>query len=231
MAKIDLQRKSGATWWPWVVGLLVLLLLVWLLAQTLDPDAVPVGEEADTVVPRPQPPTAVAPAPDYPERTDFLSPGEARAALPGSVQEYSESCTQAGPEPGDMGLQHEFTVRCMRLMAASFDAAIQGDTVGEAALDERLETLRSNAQRLEASDPSARDHAGIAAETVRAAAELLATLRRERYPDDQQLERSVRRAQDAAQDMDRDRPLLEQQDAVEEFFQAAGEALRIVASP
>lgn len=228
MARIDLERKRGGQWWPWVVGLLVLLLLVWLLTRTMDPDAVPVGEQADTVVP--VPPTQVAPAPDYPERTDFLSPDEARAALPASVREYNEACTAAGPQPREMGLQHEFTIRCMRLMAAAFDAATQADVGGEVALDERLETFRSNARRLEESNPEAREHAGLAAEAMRSAAELLTTLRQERYPNHPQLEASVGEARDAAQSMSPERPMLEQQETVEHFFQAVGQALRIAAT-
>lgn len=222
MAEIDLQRKRGRSWWPWLIGLLVLLLLIWVLAEVLTPDV-----ERDTVPPDTVgAPTAVVVAPAQ----EYGTAEEARAALPGSVQEYEESCTRAGAEPADMGRQHEFTVNCMQLMAASFDAAIQSDTIGEVALDERVEAFRSSAERLEQSDPSARTHADIVAESMRSAADLLTTLREERLPEDQEIAGATERVREAAESMTSDEPMLEQQDTVEQFFQAMGTALQRVAT-
>lgn len=219
MAQIDLQRKRGGTWWPWVLGLILLLLLVWVLVEALGRDTEPAAVAPDTV----GAPPAVAPPPTARE---YGTADEARAALPGTVQEYEQTCTQAGEDPADMGMQHEFTVNCMQLMAASFDAAVQSDTVGELVLDERVESFRSNGERLEQSDPAARDHADIVAESMRSAAELMATLREERFPDDQQIDQATERVREAADSMTSERPMLEQQDTVEQFFQSMGDALR-----
>lgn len=224
MAEIDLQRKRGRAWWPWILGLLVLLLLFWVVAEVLTPDMEP--DTADMSPDTVETPAAVVVVP----AREYGTAEEARAALPGSVREYEESCTRAGAEPADMGRQHEFTVNCMQLMAASFDAAIQSDTIGDMALDERVEAFRSSAERLAQSDPAGRTHADIVAESMRSAADLLTTLREERLPEDQEIAGATEQVREASESMTSDEPMLEQQDTVEEFFQAMGTALRGLAT-
>lgn len=222
MAEIDLQRKRGRNWWPWVLGLLAVLLVIWGIAELVDVEDEPLAVGPDTVDTRPA--TAVAPPPEY------ATPEDARAAMPASVAEYRQSCTEAGQEPTDMGMQHEFTINCMQLMANSFDAALQSDTVGNVALDQRLESFRSNADELRESDPSALTHAGVVSRTMESAADLVSTLREERYSDHQEIDRAARTARDAADSMSENQPMLDQQDTVQEFFRAMGTALEAIAT-
>lgn len=227
MAEIDLQRKRGGGWWPWLIGILAILFVVWALAEMLGGDDDPAAAgAADTTVTQPE----LVPPPEYAIPREYETREEARAAVPSTVQEYREACTQEGQEPADMGLQHEFTTECIDRLAGSVDAAIQSDTVGEVALDQRMEELRSNAERLRESDPTARTHAGIVAEAMSSAADLLETIRDERQPDDEELDRAVEEARSAAESISEEQPLLEQQDTVEQFFQAVGRALESVAT-
>lgn len=223
MAEIDLQRKRGRNWLPWVLGLLAVIVAIWGIAELMDGEDEPLAVgPVDTVDTRPA--TAIAPPPEY------ATPEDARAAVPSSVAEYRQSCTESGEEPADMGMQHQFTVNCMQLMANSFDATVQSDTVGNVTLSERLESFRSNANELQESDPSALTHAGLVSRTMESAADLVTTLREERYADHQELDQAAQTARDAADSMTGDRPMLEQQETVREFFQAMGTALETLAT-
>lgn len=68
MADINVER-GGPTIWPWVLGLLVLALLVWGLAEIFggDPDSaesVPLTDSIEIEAPQaPPPPMPAAPAP------------------------------------------------------------------------------------------------------------------------------------------------------------------------
>ena len=51
MADIDVERKSGASIWPWIIGLIVLALLIWALMELLgDDDEVAVAPAVPAVV-------------------------------------------------------------------------------------------------------------------------------------------------------------------------------------
>lgn len=51
MADINVERKQRSIW-PWIVGLLVLALLIWLLASMMDrDDDAPVVDETTTEAP------------------------------------------------------------------------------------------------------------------------------------------------------------------------------------
>ncbi len=62
MAKIPVEKKSGTSWWAWILGLLVLLALIWLLAELFTGDDVddvePVGQVEQPVDQQPGQPAA-----------------------------------------------------------------------------------------------------------------------------------------------------------------------------
>lgn len=55
MADIDVRRR-GPSIWPWIVGLVVLALVVWLLAETLGHDEPIVADRIEQVGGEPAPP-------------------------------------------------------------------------------------------------------------------------------------------------------------------------------
>lgn len=55
MADIDVRRR-GPGIWPWVVGLVVLALVVWLLAEMLGDDEPVVADRVEQVGAQPPPP-------------------------------------------------------------------------------------------------------------------------------------------------------------------------------
>jgi hypothetical protein len=92
MADINVERK-GPSIWPWIIGLLVLALLIWAVAEMVDRDD-RVADTVETTVP-----AAEAPPPAAPPATDeFVAPGTAPAS-PGTVD--GTTGTVDGTRPTD----------------------------------------------------------------------------------------------------------------------------------
>jgi len=201
MAEIHIEHNKRSLW-PFVIGLLLLLLVGWLvLTQFGDDDAVVVAPEAGAVV---DPTPAVAATP----------------AATGAVAEfirYADSTRAAQA----MGLGHDFTADGIRKLAAAIDDAARSDTVANAALAPQLADLRQRADSLQR-NPDATSHALHTREAFLIAASLIQNLQERRAPD---------RAADAnavwaaARRIDARRPLLEQSADVERFFERAATAL------
>jgi len=212
MADIDVERKKSGPVWPWIVGLLLLGLLIWGIAEmvrTDDPAPVAVDDRA---------PVAAEPAPAREARQ--VSPEEASAP----VRSYLDSCGEE--EPGEMGLQHQYTVRCIRQLESALSAVTEQDTVGVTAIQPPLQELGRQADRLEASDPRQVSHAGMARDAFTAATEVLTALQQARHPDVREVEDTVSEARLAAGAVAPQQPLLEQRGATQRFFEHAGESLR-----
>lgn len=62
MADINIERKKGAAWIWWLLGLIVLALLIWLIAGALDDDEAEVAAVPAAAVPVVEPAVPVAPA-------------------------------------------------------------------------------------------------------------------------------------------------------------------------
>ena len=50
MAEIPVEKKSGSSWWMWLVGLLVLLVIIWFIWQMFDRDRQRVNTTAPAAV-------------------------------------------------------------------------------------------------------------------------------------------------------------------------------------
>lgn len=62
MADINVERREGANIWPWIIGLIVLGLLVWALAEAFGDDDEVAVEPAPVEAVEPLPPVAAPPA-------------------------------------------------------------------------------------------------------------------------------------------------------------------------
>jgi hypothetical protein len=210
MADIDIERKGAAPVWPWILlGVLVLaLLLWWLLGRNGD----------DRVATDPVTPAATMPA-DTVART---------GAIPPALDEYL-TFTQTADPAGEMGRQHEYTAGGLRRLADAIDAVVQQDTVGDAAIQPRLQEFRAQADRLQDTPEDSPQHANFAREAFTSAGELLETIRANRHPGVGGLQGQVQQTQQAAADLRPGEPLLDQAERVQRFFDQAGTALRTMA--
>jgi hypothetical protein len=90
MADIDIERRGAPVWIWWILGLILLgFLLLWLLTPTRERVA------------------EVEPA--APILTEEVTTEPLR---PAAVEQYLVQC--APREPGEMGVEHEYTSNCIR---------------------------------------------------------------------------------------------------------------------
>lgn len=62
MADINVERREGANIWPWIIGLIVLALLIWALAEAFGGDDEVAVEPVPVETVEPLPPVAAPPA-------------------------------------------------------------------------------------------------------------------------------------------------------------------------
>lgn len=215
MADINVTRK-GPSIWPWIIGLLVLALLIWGLAEMLGDD----DDNVDAITT-----DEVIPAPVAVEDPGLNG---ATLAVPPVVTEFAESCA-VSTAAADMGAEHRFTTDCVRQMTAALDGVIQRNNISGTDVDERLANFRQMADALEGSSPEATDHANMVRNVFMSASDLMSAVYQASYSSVQQMGPEVTQIRDAAQAIQGDTQLLNQQDAVTSFFREAGEAIRMMA--
>lgn len=219
MADIDVQRRSGPAWWAWLLGLLALALLAWLLLGLLDDDD---DDEVEGVEAVP------AAAPMVP--ADGTGAGAAAGDVPAAVQGYLSTCTGAtGGEPPEMGREHQFTVTCFRELRAAIDTVMVRGQVSGVDVTSRLSDYQAAVQRLEKSQASSTEHAGLARDAANAASALLQGMLTTGYGGQQEVTIAVGEAEGAANAIQPGADMLAQREAVRTFFREAGEALRLMA--
>lgn len=215
MADIDVERKRGAGWLWWLLGLVVLALIIWAIVEAIDdqPDTAPVVEPTPVVSPSTEPTT----------------PGVAdTVGLPAPVQGYLASCTEEfGAPEGEMGLQHQFTVRCLQQLREGLNTIVVLDTVGGVDVQQQLDQYTDAVQQLQQSDPQAVTHANTTRDAAMSAVTLLEGMRDAYFPARPEVDRAVAEAQEAAESIRTDVPMLQQRESVHNFLREAGDALRI----
>ena len=221
MADINVERKSGSIW-PWILGALALLLILWLLFSLLGRDReevvvdqAPIGVVADTM----------AMAPVVP-----VDPGPGVAGpIPAEVQQFEQTCAAAGTTQQQASLSHDYTIDCTRRLTTAIEAVVRHDTVGGTALEPRLAEMR---QRVEAigNNPQATNHANLVRDAFTSIATVMNTVQETRPGMSPALGQQVSGVRDAAQGISPTTELLNQKDQVDAFFRRAGEALRSMAS-
>ena len=211
MADIDLERKRKRSLWPWIIALLVAVLAVWAVAEVLEDDEVPMASEE-----------VVAPAPLGPETGPAAEMGTAGEGADAAVAEFRQRCVE-NTDDQDMNRQHQWTVACLESMAGAMGSVIRADTVGSVALQERLESLRQRANDVRASDATANTHAATVSAAFDAGADLVDAYQQERGAAGADYARGVREAADR---LSGEGALLEQQEAVQTYFERMADALR-----
>jgi hypothetical protein len=204
MADIDVERKSGIPLWPWLLALLVLALLAWLLLGRTDRDRVATPVVNDTI-----------PAAEAVPVTATRTP---------AVEQYLAFVEEE--DSAQMGLQHEYTASGLRQLADALESVVRQDTVGQTAVEPRLQALRQNADRLRDTPEESLQHADFAREGFVSASELIEALHEHRFRQQPQLGQTASRVRERAEAVSTTEPLLQQRQAVHGFFQAAGDALR-----
>lgn len=217
MAEINLEHKKRAIW-PWILGLIVLLLLVWLVVEMTDRDEPEVigGVVSDTAV-------AVT-------DTSLTGGAPVAGAVPAPLQQYLSTCRQAeGSQPSAMGAEHEFTTTCLSLLADSM-SAVAAQRPMDSQINDQLSTLRQQIASIRESDASSLDHSNRTREAAIAGANALGAMHRAYAGTNAQVETAVGSARNAAQQIQPTEQLLNQNAQVTAFFREAGNALQAMTS-
>lgn len=215
--------------WPWILGIAVLAAAVWLVVaigerrgppEPADPAAAGAPPEADTPAAAVREPVSGAAAASIVARTE-----EMRAA----VRRYEEGCSAGLEQATGTGLG-AVVADCIERLRHALDAVVASDTVISVPLGERLDRYRELGRQLEATPPG-EGRAGPTREVMRSAADVLETIRDERYAESLGEDGALADARAAAERLDPDRALSAQQDRVRRFFLAAGALLSAMARP
>lgn len=207
MAEIQIEKKERSPW-PWVLGALALVVLVVLLTGVLGDDADDeLRADLDTVAPVVE--------------TGAVGVG---TAIP-EVEQFAQWV--AAMNPAEFGRSHEYTADGVVALTAAFGAIAQRDTVGGQAVDPALERARAAAHDIQ-TDPTALSHADRVQNAFTTLTELAAALQQVRFPG---AETTVNDMRNAARAVAPTTPLLDQTDAVEQFFRAAADALEQMSEP
>ena len=220
MAEINLEHKKRSIW-PWILGLIVLALLIWLAVEMMDRDEPEVvgGVVNDTAV------TVTDTA-----LTGGAAGAPVAAAVPAPLRQYLSTCRSAeGAQPSSMGREHEYTRTCLSLLADSM-SAVAAQRPMDPQINEQLGTLRRQIDSMRESDGSSLEHSNRAREAAIAGADALSAMHRAYAGTNAQAETAVGSARDAAQQIQATQQLLNQKEAVTRFFREAGNALQAMTS-
>lgn len=145
MAEIRIEKRSPI--WPWIVGVLVLLVVGWMAIGALN-DEEPVVEQAAL-----QQEGAI---------------GTAGAAVPAAVQDYAAFAGESG-QPS-MGREHEYTAEGIRRLSAALGAFVE-QNANDTETRNRFDRFRQAADRLQ-QDPQSGAHAGTVRDVFTSAVEV-----------------------------------------------------------
>jgi hypothetical protein len=205
VADINVERK-GPSIWPWIIGLIVLALLIWAIAEMVRTDdrAVTTAPMAEEVTPAPAPVTETA-------------------TMPAATQQFVTTCVQNGAQ--DMGREHEFTAECLRHLASAIEQTEQ-QTQQNVNVQQHTETMRQNAQQLEATPETSQQHSNFVREAALAASTAINQLHTAAPGQQQQMADPANRVRETAEAIRPGQTLLDQREETNRFFRAAGDALQ-----
>lgn len=206
MADIDIQEKRKGAVWPWIVGALALVLVVWGVSEMMggdDDEFVATSAEELVVDPAPAP-------------MDMDRPAEVTA--------FEQQCGTPGAAQDDMGMAHEYTQQCIRSMTAALNAVVTRAQVDGTQLSDQFAMYREKADNL-TQDPQSTEHAAMVDDVFDAAVSLVRSIEESRAGSGAALSAQADAARQAADEVNATDPLLDQQTAVGNFFRSMAAAL------
>jgi hypothetical protein len=205
VADINVERRSGPAPWVWIVALLVLALIAWLIISMMSRDDQVVT--TDTVT--------------HPVTEE---PVTAQAVLPAQAEAFQRDCyLDEGQRVEDMGLDHSFTVNCMRQLADAIEA-VAAQHGQQQAVTQHTQVMRDRMEQVDRSPTESVQHANWTRDAAQAGASALETL-------EQQAGTTGAAAQtrQAAQRFDTGQQQMEQLTHLRSYFRNAGQALQQLA--
>lgn len=204
MAELHVQRKERSLW-PWILAALILLgAIAWMLWGRGDDFGVAATDTTDSTL------VAVDPNIEVRDSAAGIVAGTA-------VTEYLQFVDGRSSRVASQA--HEYTSNGLRQLAAALDEIAAGDSIGGVALQPRLREIRERADAMQ-QNPNSNEHALQAREAFVLASSLIAQMQGSGAAG------NTEALQQAATAIEPSRPLLDQGNQIEQFFEQAGEAVR-----
>ena len=193
MTEIHIERKAAV--WPWIVGLLLLALAVWVVLGMM-------GDEQDTTEQMATEAPAEAPA-----------AGAGRSgAVPQAVQDYAAFARSSTMSPGR---DHEYTAEGIRRLTAALQAHVE-QNANDTQTKERFERFRAVAERIQ-KDPQSTAHSNMVRDAFTSAVDVFESAKVDAG--------EVTNLRQTASSIAPDQPLLDQSERLTQFFRQSAETL------
>ena len=196
--------------YAWIIGLLLLVGLIWIVADTFDDE--------------PEREVAVVETPIL-EEERVVNDAVTGVAAAGPISEFV-AFTENDETTPDMGLDHEYTSEGLLKLKAALDALAVEQGAGDANIQQKKQELQQAADKIQ-QDPQSLQHANTIKDAFVKASNLLETIQQKNFPD---LDDSVAEVKSAAESIDTSTQTLNQKDQVKKFFDEAGDALQEMAA-
>lgn len=209
MAEIKVEHKenNNKPIWPWIVGILLLLLVVWGLVEFFQTDEEEYMATREVVAP-----VETESAPE----TMQMSERDA-----GPVNNFV-SFVEEDEESPEMGLDHNYTSEGIERLSVALAALADENAPDDVEISQKKESMQQSADRIQ-QDPESLQHANIIKETFMEATSLMESIQQHSFPD---RESEVEDVRSAAEELDVETPTLEQEEKVKDFFRNASDALQ-----
>ncbi len=208
MAEIEIQKKKNNNIWPWIIGLIIAAILVWLLIEAFDDDNID-DEPATTTETIGSEPGAVAIISDE---------------MPDEVEEYVTFAQQE--TDGEMDLSHAYTSEGIMKLAAALDALVEQKDIEGAEIDAKRSKMKRKANFIRQNEASTQ-HADSIKSAFAAATDLMMSIQQANYPNMNQQVNEVKTAADAIQPSEM---TLNQKNSVKTFFEKSSQVVESMAS-
>ncbi len=216
MADLRIEKKEKSSILPWILGLLLLALAIWGIAELLEDDDDNIVETTE-LVEGDRGSEIVSNGNQY-TLIDFDDPA-AGARFGDLATEYA---TYTANMTGEMGLDHEFSHNALNQLANATVALSYATGMGDDVnIKQKAAMIRQNADAITL-DPMATNHADMIRSAATSIADVLSEVQKAKYPG---LEGAVAEVSKAASEITPETLTLNQKEDVRTFFGKAKVAL------
>ncbi len=198
MAEIDIEKKkNNSPIWPWILGALVLIGIIWAVASIDDsPEAEEMAVAEETYV---EEPVVREPQSNLMEEEGFVA------------------YVRSNEVKEQMGLSHEVTSSALMKLADE----LRDLSAGQGEFTEKINTIEENAREIQ-SDPQSLQHADKVSAAFSNAAQVVDEIQESRFPD---VDSEVNDLLEQARKLEDNQQLLNQKEEVNTYFEQAAEAV------
>jgi hypothetical protein len=204
MAEIDIEKKKNNPIWPWILGALVLIGIIWAVASI---DSSPEREEM-----------AVAEESYEQEPVNYQQEPVVREPQSNRMEEEGFVAYVRDTEVKEqMGMSHEVTSSALMKLADELRMLTENDNQFTQQIDE----IEQQAREIQ-SDPQSLQHADKVSAAFTNAATVVDNIQENRFPD---ADAEVSELQEKARELEGNQQLLNQKEEVNTYFEQAATAV------